>query len=136
MQQIYRVNRLYNSNDINEDAATCSFPFGPALAEDYPDMVKSMVRFFDFQVSEFLFENGEDSPNVMKFNEEWFFLADSTVFEMFTFPLLVGDPKTALVRPNTVVIDETTAKKYFGDKPAMGKTLRVEKGQDWRLPGL
>ena len=65
-EQIYRVNRLYNSNDINEDAATCSFPFGPALAEDYPDMVKSMVRFFDFQVSEFLFENREDSLQMYK----------------------------------------------------------------------
>ncbi len=72
-EQIYRMNRLYNSNDINEDAATCSFPFGPALAEDYPDMVKSMVRFFDFQVSELLFENREDSLNVIKFNEEWFY---------------------------------------------------------------
>jgi putative ABC transport system permease protein len=52
--QIYRMNRLYNANEIHENAATVSFPFGPALAEDYPDMVKSMVRFFDFQVSEML----------------------------------------------------------------------------------
>ena len=50
-EQIYRVNRLYNANEIHEDAATCSFPLGPALAEDYPDMVKSVVRFFDYQVS-------------------------------------------------------------------------------------
>ena len=67
-EQIYRMNRLYNSNDINENAATCSFPFGPALAEDYPDMVKSMVRFFDFQVSEMLFEYRKDSTNILKFN--------------------------------------------------------------------
>ena len=135
-EQIYRVNRLYNSNDINEDAATCSFPFGPALAEDYPDMVKSMVRFFDFQVSEFLFENREDSLNVIKFNEEWFFLADSNVFEMFTFPMIEGDPKTALIRPNTVVLSESTAKKYFGDKPAMGKTLHVEEGPGMEITGI
>ncbi|MFO7670739.1 MAG: FtsX-like permease family protein [Bacteroidales bacterium] len=135
-KQIYRVNRLYNSNDINEDAATCSFPFGPALAEEYPDMVKSMVRFFDFQVSEFLFENREDSLNVIKYNEKWFFLADSNVFEMFTFPLIEGDPKSALVRPNTVVLSETTARKYFGDKPAMGKTLHVEEGPLIEVTGV
>ncbi len=135
-EQIYRMNRLYNSNDINEDAATCSFPFGPALAEDYPDMVKSMVRFFDFQVSEFLFENRADSLSVIKFNEEWFFLADSNVFEMFTFPLIEGDPHTALVRPNTVVLSESTSKKYFGDNPAMGKTLYVEEGQAVEVTGI
>ena len=134
--QIYRMNRLYNSNDINEDAATCSFPFGPALAEAYPDMVKSMVRFFDFQVSEIMFENREDSLNVIKFNEEWFFLADSNVFEMFTFPLIEGDPQTALVRPNTLVLTESTARKYFGDNSAMGKTLYVEEGPGMEVTGI
>ena len=45
--RIYRVNRLYNSNDVDEDAATCSFPCGPALVFDYPDIVKESVRFFN-----------------------------------------------------------------------------------------
>ena len=135
-EQIYRMNRLYNSNDINENAATCSFPFGPALAEDYPDMVKSMVRFFDFQVSEMLFEYAEDSTNIIKYNEEWFYLADSNVFEVFTFPLIEGDPKTALNRPNTVVLSESTAKKYFGDEPAIGKVLRIEEQGDMEVTGV
>jgi len=124
--QIYRMNRLYNSNDIHEDAATVSFPFGPALAADYPDMVKNVVRFFDFQVSELLFENREDSTEVVMFNEEWFYLADSTVFEMFNFPLVEGDPHTALNEPNHVVLSESTARRYFGKDPAVGKTLFIE----------
>ncbi len=135
-ENIYRMNRLYDSNDINEDAATMSFPFGPALAEDYPDMVKSMVRFFDFQVSEMLFENLEDSTNVLKFNEEWFYLADSNVFQMFTFPLLEGDPATALNQPNTIVLSESTAKKYFGDSPAIGKSLRMEEQIVFEVTGI
>ena len=134
--QIYRMNRLYDSNDIHEDAATCSFPFGPALAEDYPDMIKTMVRFFDFQVSEMMFEYRKDSLNVIKFNEEWFYLADSTVFDMFTFPLLHGDPSTALDRPNTIVLTESTAKKYFGDEPAIGKTLLVEEQIEMEVTGV
>jgi len=135
-ENIYRMNRLYDSNDINEDAATMSFPFGPALADDYPDMVKSMVRFFDFQVSEMLFENLEDSTNVLKFNEEWFYLADSNVFQMFTFPLLEGDPATVLNRPNTIVLSESTAKKYFGDTPAIGKSLRMEEQIVFEVSGI
>ena len=135
-EQIYRMNRLYNSNDINEDAATCSFPLGPALAEDYPDMVKSVVRFFDFQISEMLFENREDSLNVIKFNEEWFYLADSNVFEVFTFPLIEGDPSTALERPNSIVLSESTARKYFGEESPMGKTLYVEEGPGMEVTGV
>jgi len=135
-EQIYRVNRLYNSNDINEDAATCSFPFGPALADAYPHMIKSMVRFFDFQVSEMMFENREDSLHIIKFNEANFFLADSNVFDMFTFPLLEGDPHTALERPNTLVLSESTARKYFGDQPAIGKTLYVEEGPGLEVSGI
>jgi putative ABC transport system permease protein len=135
-EQIYRMNRLYNSNDINEDAATCSFPFGPALAEDYPDMVKSVVRFYDFQVSEFLFQYEKDSTEIIKFNEEWFYVADSNVFEVFTFPLLEGDPETVLDRPNTVVLSESAAKRYFGEEPAVGKTLRVEEQFDIEVTGV
>lgn len=134
--RIYRMNRLYDSNDIHEDAATCSFPLGPALAADYPDMVKSVVRFFDFQVSEILFEYEKDTTNVLKFNEEWFYLADSNVFQMFTFPLLEGDPATVLDQPNCIVLSESTAKKYFGDEPAMGKILRIEEQAEVEVTGV
>ncbi len=135
-ERIYRMNRLYDSNDIHEDAATVSFPFGPALAEDYPDMVKSVVRFFDFQISEMLFEYRQDSTEIVKYNEEWFYLADSTVFEMFNFPLLEGDPLTVLDEPNRVVLSKSTARRYFGDEPAVGKTLFLEEQIPVEVSGI
>ena len=135
-RQIYRMNRLYNSNDINEDAATCSFPFGPALAEDYPGMVKSVVRFYDFQVSDLFFEYLEDTTVMKRFNEKWFYVADSNVFDVFTFPLIEGDPKTALVEPNTVVLTQSTARRYFGNEPALGRQLRVEEGPLMEVTGV
>jgi len=135
-EQIYRMNRLYNANEIHEDACTVSFPFGPALVQDYPDMVKSMVRFFDFQISEMLIEYERDSTDILKFNEEWLYLADSNVFQMLTFPLLVGDPNTVLDRPNTVVLSQSTAMKYFGDEQAIGKILRLEEQIDLEVTGV
>lgn len=135
-ERIYRMNRLYNSNDINENAATCSFPLGPSLAEAYPDMVHSVVRFFDFQVSEFLFEYRRDSTDIVKFNEAWFYLADSAVFDMFTFPLIEGDPATALIRPNCLVLSASTAKRYFGDESAVGKVLWMEQGLEMEVTGV
>jgi len=52
--------------------------------------------------------------------------ADSNLFRVFTLPLLQGDPQTALVRPNTVVITEAMAHKYFGDESPIGKVLTIK----------
>lgn len=134
--RIYRVNRFYNSNDVNEDAATLSFPAGPALQFEYPDMIEKVCRFFDFQLSKMFFEDRSDSNNIVKFNERNFFLADSTVFEIFTFPFVEGDPKTALLRPNSIVITESTARRYFGNESPVGKSLRIEEFVDMEITGV
>lgn len=134
--RIYRVNRLYNSNDINEDAATCSFPFAPALEAAYPHLVTSTCRFFDFQRSKMLLEYRESEEESIKYNEEWMYLADSNVFKIFTFPMIQGDPETALVRPNTIVLTQSTARRYFGDEPAIGKVLRIEEAADLEVTGV
>jgi putative ABC transport system permease protein len=134
--RIYRVNRLYNSNNVDEDAATCSFPFAPTLEFDYPDIVEHSVRFFDYQVSTLFFEYREGDSIMEKFNEKWFYLTDSTVFDVFTFPFIEGNPETALDRPNTIVITESTAKRYFGDESPMGKTLWLEESISFEITGV
>jgi putative ABC transport system permease protein len=132
----YRVNRLYNANDVNEDAATLSFPEGEALQNSYPDMIKTMCRLFDFQISTLLFEYVKNEDDIVKFNEEWFYLADSTVFDVFTFSFIEGDIKTALDRPGTLVISQSTAKRFFGNEPALGKILRIEEQFDAEITGV
>lgn len=134
--RIYRVNRLYNSNDVDEDAATVSFPAGPTLVLDYPGIVETQVRFFNNMQNQWFFEYQNDDNEVMRFNETRFLLADSTVFKVFDFPFLEGDPETALDRPGTIVITESTAKRYFGNEPAMGKVLRVEEGINFEITGV
>jgi len=134
--RIYRVNRLYNSNDVNEDAATCSFPLAPALEFDYPDIVESTCRFFDFQVSKIFFEYRQDTNNIVKYNERNFFLVDSTVFDIFTFPFIKGDPATAFNRPNTIVLTSSTAKRYFGKEDPIGKILVAEEGLNFEVTGV
>jgi len=135
-ENIYRMNRLYNSNDIDEDAATCSFPLATAIQTDYPDMVKNTVRFFNMQRGKALFENRENEDQIIKFNEEWFYMVDSTVFDVFTFPFVEGDPETALDRPNTIVITESTARRYFGNESALGRTLFAEEQAPVEITGV
>jgi putative ABC transport system permease protein len=59
------------------------------------------------------------------FNQDEVALADSTFFTLFDFKMLKGNPRTALRDPNSVVLTETTAKKYFGDANPIGQSLML-----------
>jgi putative ABC transport system permease protein len=135
-ESIYRVNRFYNSNDVNEDAATCSFPFAPTLQLDYPGMVKSTCRFFNFMVNQIFIDYQKDDTTLVKYNEPGFFVVDSTVFQMFTFPFVQGNPETALDAPNKMVITESTAARYFGDEDPVGKTMRLNEQLNVEVTGV
>jgi putative ABC transport system permease protein len=134
--RVYRVNRLYNSNDVDEDAATMSFPAGPTLVLDYPGIVENQVRFFNNMQNQWFFDYEKSEDEVIRFNEPHFYLADSTVFDILTFPFLEGDPGTALDRPGTIVVTKSTAERYFGDESAMGKVLRVEESITFEITGV
>ena len=69
------------------------------------------------------------------FNESRLFFADSSIFDVFTIPLVLGDPGSALVEPNTVVITESTALKYFGEKNPLDEIL-VANNMDFRVTGV
>lgn len=62
--------------------------------------------------------------------------ADSSIFNVFTIPLLTGDPKTALKEPNTMVISRSTAEKYFPGENAVGQTLIIENKTNYQVTGI
>ena len=90
-------------------------PFGPQVVQDYPE-VQSFVRFFNMPRAVYKFEDKE-------FNEENFYYADSTLFDIFTYKVIKGDARSALLEPNKIVLTERIATKYFGNTDPIGKTL-------------
>jgi putative ABC transport system permease protein len=102
------IYRIISNVKEPDDAFTWSFvqaPLGEELRDNYPE-VKNAVRFFGTQRTEY--KNGDK-----KFFEEDFFRTDSTVFDMFTYKFMEGDPATALDAPSTVVLTESIAIKYL-----------------------
>jgi len=63
------------------------------------------------------------------FNEDGVLAADSNFFDIFSFSLVSGDPSTALKQPNSVVLTEDAAVKFFGSVPAIGKTLLIDEAR-------
>ena len=74
--------------------------------------------------------------NDKQFFEERFGFGDAELFDLFTFPFLAGDPKTALSNPNSIVISENIACRYFGKEDPMGKVLHVENEFDFIVTGI
>ncbi|MBC7774639.1 MAG: ABC transporter permease [Phycisphaerae bacterium] len=127
--RIYRVNFDVRFGGHEEALAVACAPIGPALARDYP-AIESMCRFrqLGFITVKKGTEAIEEGSNTY---------VDSTFFSIFTMPLLEGDPKTALAEPNTGVISEKMAQKYFGTTTGVvGRTLRINENRDMLVTGV
>ena len=130
--QIYRITLQMQAPDRAElQTARTPPPWAPSLAEDYPE-IESYVRFKTPMVS-WLVSREE---NNQRFNEKGFYFADETVFDFFGFELIKGDPKTALIDPRSIVLTESTAKKYFRNEDPMGKVLRLDNAYDFQITGV
>jgi len=117
-EHIYRVSREW-VNDKGETSlhlGHCAPPFAPLLQNDFEGIIQQAVRI-----------GSAYSPLIVygdkRIEESRFYLADSNVFKVFSWPMIAGNPETALKDPGSVVITASTAKKYFGDEEALGKEL-------------
>ncbi len=115
-EQLYRVVTDVKTPTEVINADITSAPMGPNLKADFPE-VKSAVRVY---FTNMLVDVGEN-----KYQEDKLALPDSTFFDVFTFPLMSGNPKTALSEPFNVVLTESKAKKYFGSTNVIGKTIQT-----------
>jgi len=121
--RIYRVNQtfIWGEKDNHQFGST-----GPgvafALREELPE-VELISRLHTSGDQVVTYDNG--SGVATSFVESKVIVADSNFFKMFAFPLLQGDPRTALREAQTLVLSETMARKYFGDEDPIGKRLKV-----------
>lgn len=128
-QNIYRVVSNIKEPDNAFTWAVAQIPLAEELQLNYPE-VKNAVRFFGTGRTQY--KNGEQ-----QFYEEDFYLADSTVFDMFTYPFMYGDPATALDNPFSIVLTETTAAKYFSDiSGALGQSIQNQQGEEFKVTGI
>lgn len=126
--QIYRVVTDMNVGGKSLPLAVTPFPMAPALQEDFPE-IKETVRIVKWGNP--LLSKGDDS-----FYEQNFFWAEPAVFDVFSFPLQKGDPATALRDPNSVLLTQETAIKYFGDADPLGQTLTYGNDRELMVTGV
>jgi putative ABC transport system permease protein len=117
---LYRIiTELKTETGTMLDARTPT-PLGPAIAAEIPEVL-DVCRY-----------QGNEWYGI-SLGEKSFFdvivgIGDPSFFKMFTFPLLKGNPDTALVEPRSIVITESLAQRFFGDEDPMGKILTLPAG--------
>ncbi len=125
--QVYRLNvDLKSANDLMKFSWS-SAPMGPAIKADFPEVMEQ-TRFFP--------GGSLVKVNNQLFQENRVDFAEPSLFKVFSFPLIKGDPETALKDPYTVVLTESTAKKYFGEADPMGKTLLMNNKDLVKVTGV
>jgi len=126
VDRIARATVLVHGPESDMALASSPVLLADALKRDYPE-VESVVRLEqDKQVVKY-------KNDVIKEND--FYKSDQTVFSIFTFDFKEGNPLIALLNPQSIVLTESTEKKFFGGVSALGKTMNCN-GKDWLVTGV
>ncbi len=125
---IYRV-AMDMGPDFNNPLTP--MPMAPVIEKELPAIEKA-VRIIKNRDAKALFVYGDK-----RFYETDFIYGDSSVFDVFTFNFISGDPHAALKEPNTTVINESTARRYFGREDPLNKIIHIE-GYDngYKITGI
>ncbi len=120
-ERIYRVNMTNIWIENEEIFGSTSPAVVSALKNDIPE-IENAIRLHE-PSSEELISIPLPNGDFRSYQEDRILASDDGFFDLFTFPMIEGNPKAALSSPNSVVLSESTAKKYFGDQPAIGQQL-------------
>ncbi|MDX1284501.1 MAG: ABC transporter permease, partial [Draconibacterium sp.] len=126
--RIYRVNLYAILKDDEINQSVTSAPLANAIQEEIP-AVELSARISGF-TQPVIRHNNE------AFNERKWYFVDENFFRIFTTSFILGNPDEALSMPNTVVLSETTAKRFFGNENPVGKYLTWENDRDYTITGV
>lgn len=126
--RIYRVNNEIKFGDNQFDVAQTPALVGPEAVRQLPQ-VEQYTRLRGY--GDFLVRKGTSN-----LSEGGVAYADSTLFEVFTLPMIEGDPGTALKNPRSIVITESIAKKYFNRSDVAGRQLLINDTAIYTITGV
>lgn len=128
IDHIYQVNLKFIQNGVTGYQGTVSPVIAGILKNEYPEITDAA-------------RVGILPEVVLKTNDKMILeqdgiAAEPSIFKIFTFPLLEGDPSSALSRPHSIVLTESMAKKYFGEHDPLGKIIRLSNKADMLVTGV
>jgi putative ABC transport system permease protein len=129
-KHIYRLESDFNFSGTDSHFALVALPLLPAMKAEYPE-INGITRFASFGAANSLFQYKD-----IRFLENNIYFADSTVFNIFNYEFILGTRDNALSEPNTMILTQSFASKYFGGKNPVGEMITTGKYGICRITGV
>jgi putative ABC transport system permease protein len=127
--QLYRISvKRWREGKLDGDGPEFTPPIGPAMVQHFPE-VKKFARISTERVAYLAYD--KEPIKIQGIHH-----ADGSLFDIFSFPLVAGDPTTILQQPFTIVLTERTANRIFGNQAAIGKIIRIDNKQNYLVTGI
>jgi putative ABC transport system permease protein len=127
--QLYRISvKRWREGKLDGDGPEFTPPIGPAMVQHFPE-VKKFARISTERVAYLAYD--KEPIKIQGIHH-----ADGSLFDIFSFPLVAGDPTTILQQPFTIVLTEGTANRIFGNQVAIGKIIRIDNNQNYLVTGI
>lgn len=128
-ENTYRLLRKSERNGESYRIGVTSGPFADAMVEDFPQDVKASLRVYPSDGLITL-------DNEANFIEDKFYLADSNFFDFFHYEFVYGDESTAFSQPQSVVLTEDIANRYFGEENPLNRTIHLDQTYSFTVTGV
>ena len=125
---IYRLASHVSMENRELGVYSVPAPLGPALAAEFPEVFRA-TRLISLSA-------GIVTVGDRFFEESYVLCAEPSFFEVFSIPVLKGDPKTMLTAPLSLVLTDETAEKWFGTADPLGKTVKIGSQQIFNITGI
>ena len=128
-EKIYRLTQEIPMGDHISKTATVPFPIKNAMLEDFPEIIHSSLVYRPTNFGNaLLFKYEED-----EYYEDNFIYAEHDFLEIYDFNFIKGNPSTALLEPNELILTSSISKKYFGEEDPVGKILNIGGFRDLKV---
>ena len=140
IDQLYEVGTVFVKSDKDERTLNTPAPMAHAMKQEFPEIAGTARMLMLFQDDKTLLQFKQDNKEARSFYETKGYMADPTLFKLFTYNFIEGDPATALTEPKTIVLNEEIANKFFGNEPALNKIIHVNSNTngefDYKVTGV
>lgn len=140
IDRLYQLGTTFVKDNKEERTPNTPAPIAAAMKQEFPEIEETARLMVLFAEDKTLlqYKTGNNAPK--SFYETKGYMADPSFFKLFTYNFIEGNASTALKEPNTVVLSEEIAKKFFGDQPVLNKVIHLNSNtngeHDFKVTGV
>ena len=140
IDQLYQLATTFVKDGKEDKTPNTPAPMAAAMKQEFPEISETARLMTLFSDDKTLLQYKEGNAAPKSFYETKGYMADASFFKLFTYNFIEGDAANSLKEPNSIVLNEEIAKKFFGDQPALNKVIHVNSNTngefDFKVTGV